>query len=311
METGQSFDPARLHQEAVLLATRADVEEELRASQRSRRGRACPRARRRRRRPKAGFPGAGVQPRSQHPDVEGRRPGHRPQRSRPQGGHRSAARAGPEHRVGLDRLRGRARINGGKSNDNDPRAEPLMTIENPSIERRGLLLVLSSPSGAGQDLARRALLESDHDISLSISVTTRTPRPRRGGWARLLVCGRDPLQGLARRRPASRVGHRVRQLLRHATRTIEQAVAEGRDVLFDIDWPGTQQLSERMAGDLVRVFVLSPSRRCARAATPAARTGSARRRRKRMAKAAYRNQPLGRIRLRHRQRRIWRRASRG
>ncbi|WP_439543900.1 guanylate kinase [Hyphomicrobium sp.] len=134
-----------------------------------------------------------------------------------------------------------------------------MTTENPSIERRGLLLVLSSPSGAGKTSLARALLESDRDIALSISVTTRTPRPGE-------VDGRDYWFVDEARFKALRDAD---QLLEWATvfgnfygtprAPIEKAVAEGRDVLFDIDWQGTQQLSERMAGDLVRVFVLPPS----------------------------------------------------
>ncbi|MBX9861331.1 MAG: guanylate kinase [Hyphomicrobium sp.] len=134
-----------------------------------------------------------------------------------------------------------------------------MTTENPSIERRGLLLVLSSPSGAGKTSLARALLESDRHIALSISVTTRPPRPGE-------VDGRDYWFVDEARFKAMRDDN---QLLEWATvfgnlygtprAPIEQAVAEGRDVLFDIDWQGTQQLSERMAGDLVRVFVLPPS----------------------------------------------------
>ncbi len=134
-----------------------------------------------------------------------------------------------------------------------------MTSENPTIERRGLLLVLSSPSGAGKTSLARALLDADRDISLSVSVTTRPPRPGE-------VDGRDYwFVDPAKFKEMAETD----QLLEWATvfgnyygtprAPIEQALAEGRDVLFDIDWQGTQQLSERMAGDLVRVFVLPPS----------------------------------------------------
>jgi guanylate kinase len=134
-----------------------------------------------------------------------------------------------------------------------------MTNENPKIERRGLLLVLSSPSGAGKTSLARRLLDEDSGISLSVSVTTRKPRPGE-------VEGRDYwFVDEARFKAMAEAD----QLLEWATvfgnyygtprAPIEQAIAEGRDVLFDIDWQGTQQLSERMAGDLVRVFVLPPS----------------------------------------------------
>jgi guanylate kinase len=134
-----------------------------------------------------------------------------------------------------------------------------MTSENPTIERRGLLLVLSSPSGAGKTSLARALLDADPNIALSVSVTTRTPRPGE-------VDGRDYwFLDEAKFKAMIAAG----ELLEWAVvfgnyygtprAPIERAVAEGRDVLFDIDWQGTQQLSERMANDLVRVFVLPPS----------------------------------------------------
>lgn len=134
-----------------------------------------------------------------------------------------------------------------------------MTSDSPKIERRGLLLVLSSPSGAGKTSLARSILESDPGIALSVSVTTRKPRPGE-------VDGRDYwFIDEARFKAMSE----TEQLLEWAVvfgnyygtprAPIEQAIAEGHDVLFDIDWQGTQQLSERMAGDLVRVFVLPPS----------------------------------------------------
>lgn len=127
------------------------------------------------------------------------------------------------------------------------------------IERRGLLLVLSSPSGAGKTSLARGLLDVDQDIVLSVSVTTRKPRPGE-------VEGTDYHFIDAAQFESMRKGD---QLLEWASvfgnlygtprAPIEEAIARGRDVLFDIDWQGTQQLAERMAGDLVRVFILPPS----------------------------------------------------
>ena len=127
------------------------------------------------------------------------------------------------------------------------------------IERRGLMLVLSSPSGAGKTTISRLLLERDQDISLSVSVTTRPKRPGE-------VDGRDyhfvdPTEfNLMLNR---------RELLEHAKvfdhyygtpkGAVEEALASGKDVLFDIDWQGTQQLDERAREDLVSVFILPPS----------------------------------------------------
>jgi len=122
-----------------------------------------------------------------------------------------------------------------------------------------VLLVLSSPSGAGKTTLSRALLEGDPGIRLSISVTTRTPRPGE-------VDGKDYIFVDRARFDAMRANG---DLLEWATvfgnsygtprAPVEAAIARGEDVLFDIDWQGAQQLSEKMAGDLVRVFILPPS----------------------------------------------------
>jgi guanylate kinase len=127
------------------------------------------------------------------------------------------------------------------------------------IERRGLLLVLSSPSGAGKTTLARGLLAADREIAMSVSVTTRTPRPGE-------IDGRDyHFVDEARFRAMREKG----ELLEWATvfgncygtprAPVEQAVAAGRDVLFDIDWQGSQQLAAKLPGDVVRVFVLPPS----------------------------------------------------
>ena len=127
------------------------------------------------------------------------------------------------------------------------------------IERRGLLLVLSSPSGAGKTTLARGLLAADGGIAMSVSVTTRKQRPGE-------IDGRDyHFVDEAHFRAMRDKG----ELLEWATvfgnrygtprAPVEQAIAAGRDVLFDIDWQGSQQLAEKMPGDIVRVFVLPPS----------------------------------------------------
>src|SRR5262245_16472348 len=128
-----------------------------------------------------------------------------------------------------------------------------------AIARRGLMLVLSSPSGAGKTTLSRKLLEADPGVELSVSVTTRKQRPGE-------VDGRDyhfidaaRFEGMVKEGEllewAEVFGHRYGT----PRPPVEAALERGRDVLFDIDWQGTQQLREKAARDLVSIFVLPPS----------------------------------------------------
>ncbi len=128
-----------------------------------------------------------------------------------------------------------------------------------AIARRGLMLVLSSPSGAGKTTLSRRLLEADPVVELSISVTTRTQRPGE-------VDGRDyHFIDAVRFDAMVKQGELLEwaQVFGHRYGTprapVEAALARGRDVLFDIDWQGTQQLREKADRDLVSIFVLPPS----------------------------------------------------
>jgi guanylate kinase len=128
-----------------------------------------------------------------------------------------------------------------------------------SIARRGLMFVLSSPSGAGKTTLSRMLLKADRNVELSVSVTTR---PRRPGE----VEGRDyrfidlaRFEAMVKRNEllewAEVFGYRYGT----PRRPVEKALRAGRDVLFDIDWQGTQQLREKARDDLVSVFILPPT----------------------------------------------------
>jgi guanylate kinase len=128
-----------------------------------------------------------------------------------------------------------------------------------AVHRRGLMLVLSSPSGAGKTTLSRRLLEADRGIELSVSVTTRKARPGE-------VDGRDYcFIDRARYDAMVRDGELLEwaEVFGHCYGTprapVEAALAAGRDVLFDIDWQGTQQLRDAARSDLVSVFVLPPS----------------------------------------------------
>src|SRR3954451_23848588 len=127
------------------------------------------------------------------------------------------------------------------------------------VERRGLMFVLSSPSGAGKTTLSRLLMERMPELSMSVSVTTRPMRPGEVG-------GRDYFfMDKARFNTMSKKG----ELLESATvfdhsygtprAPVEAALSAGRDVLFDIDWQGTQQLREKARADVVSVFILPPS----------------------------------------------------
>ncbi len=130
----------------------------------------------------------------------------------------------------------------------------------PALERRGLLLVLSSPSGAGKTTIARRLVELEGErLQMSVSHTTRPRRPDE-------IEGRDYRfvdeaeferleAGGAFIESAEVFGHRYGS----ARAPIERVLEEGRDVIFDIDWQGTQQLARAMPRDLVRVFILPPS----------------------------------------------------
>jgi guanylate kinase len=132
-------------------------------------------------------------------------------------------------------------------------------MSRPEIQRRGLLLVLSSPSGAGKTTIARRLVAEDPRLTLSVSVTTRRPRPGERDGEDYSFIDRARFDQMAARG----------ELLEHASvfgnsygtprRPIEAAFAAGRDVVADLDWQGTQQLSERVRDDLVSVFVLPPS----------------------------------------------------
>jgi guanylate kinase len=127
------------------------------------------------------------------------------------------------------------------------------------VARRGLMLVLSSPSGAGKTTLSRRLLTSQTDLVLSVSATTRPKRPNE-------VEGKDylfvsPAQFAALIEAGELLEHATVFGHRYGTprNPVMQALAQGCDVLFDIDWQGTQQLKEKAREDLVSIFLLPPS----------------------------------------------------
>ncbi|MBP2235030.1 guanylate kinase [Sinorhizobium kostiense] len=134
-----------------------------------------------------------------------------------------------------------------------PAASPI------NIARRGLMLVISSPSGAGKSTIARNLLEADPELSISVSVTTRARRPSE-------IEGRHYFFKTVREFEALKATDSLLEWAEvHGNfygtprDAVETAMAEGRDMLFDIDWQGAQQLQEKMAGDVVSIFILPPT----------------------------------------------------
>ena len=128
-------------------------------------------------------------------------------------------------------------------------------------QRRGIMVVLSSPSGAGKTTLTRKLLRENPDMAMSVSATTRAPRPGEKD-------GED-YYFISKNKFAEMVDED--EFLEHAKvfdnfygtprAPVEQALSDGRDVVFDIDWQGAQQLTQAAADDLVKIFILPPNMR--------------------------------------------------
>jgi guanylate kinase len=133
-------------------------------------------------------------------------------------------------------------------------------MSNELSRRRGLMLVLSSPSGAGKTTLSRRLLQTDPDIVMSVSATTRAPRPNEVDGQDYFFVSMEKFDAMVR----------AGEFLEHATvfgnkygtprAPVMAALDQGKDVLFDIDWQGTQQLKMQAREDLASVFVVPPSK---------------------------------------------------
>jgi guanylate kinase len=127
------------------------------------------------------------------------------------------------------------------------------------VERRGLMFVLSSPSGAGKTTLARELMSKVAGLQMSVSVTTRPMRPGEVEGKDYFFIDKQRFDAMVKNN----------ELLEHAPvfdhfygtprAPVEAALSAGRDVLFDIDWQGTQQLREKARQDVVSVFILPPS----------------------------------------------------
>ncbi len=144
----------------------------------------------------------------------------------------------------------------------------MLTLRTPSgkgaampvaLSRRGLLFVLSSPSGAGKSTVARMLLASDDRIEMSVSATTRPPRPREVDGQDYHFVDETRFDQMVAGDAFLEWAHVFDRRYGTPRAPVDALLHAGRDVLFDIDWQGTQQLHAKMRDDLVRVFILPPS----------------------------------------------------
>lgn len=127
------------------------------------------------------------------------------------------------------------------------------------LERRGLLFVLSSPSGAGKSTLSRMLLASEPEVALSVSCTTRPPRPGEVDGKDYHFIDVPKFKQMAKDGQFLEWAHVFSHRYGTPKGPVEAALSSGRDVLFDIDWQGAQQLYQEAGPDVVRVFILPPS----------------------------------------------------
>ncbi|MCB1385315.1 MAG: guanylate kinase, partial [Nitratireductor sp.] len=135
-----------------------------------------------------------------------------------------------------------------------------MTISNTrTIERRGIMLVLSSPSGAGKSTIARNLLNGFPDLMLSVSVTTRPKRGSEIHGTHYSFISQKEFERLQESDALLESAEVHGNYYGTPRDPAEKAMREGRDMLFDIDWQGGMQLMEKARGDVVSVFILPPS----------------------------------------------------
>ena len=126
------------------------------------------------------------------------------------------------------------------------------------ITRRGLLFVLSSPSGAGKTTLARRLLEADSGIRMSVSVTTRKPRRGEVDGVDYTFVDKREFDRLKARRKLLEWAEVFGQYYGTPKAPILEALQAGKDVLFDVDWQGARQIKRRLPRDVVRIFILPP-----------------------------------------------------
>lgn len=129
-----------------------------------------------------------------------------------------------------------------------------------SVTRKGLLIILSSPSGAGKSTLSRRLLEFDAEVQFSISATTRPPRPGEEEGREYFFKSRREFEAMAASGEMLEHAEVFGHLYGTPRTPVEAAIVQGRDVLFDVDWQGGQQIrNSALRASVVSVFILPPS----------------------------------------------------
>jgi guanylate kinase len=141
---------------------------------------------------------------------------------------------------------------------NQERTGERMRASAARVARRGLLFVLSSPSGAGKTTLAHKLLATDDLITMSVSVTTRAARPGEVDGRDYHFISKPQFEKMIAGNELLEWASVFGNMYGTPRAPVEKALSEGRDVLFDIDWQGTQQLAQALEDDLVRVFILPP-----------------------------------------------------
>lgn len=130
-----------------------------------------------------------------------------------------------------------------------------------NLQKKGLMLVLSSPSGAGKTTLAKALLSREKKMRLSVSATTRAPRPGEKEGKDYFFLKREDFFKKIKNGEFLEYAEVFGHLYGTLKKEVEKNLEKGIDQLFDIDWQGTQQLSQQAGSDIVRIFILPPSRK--------------------------------------------------
>lgn len=128
------------------------------------------------------------------------------------------------------------------------------------VKRRGLLFVLSSPSGAGKTTISRALLARNKDLGVSVSVTTREPRPGEVDGKDYHFVSKEKFNTMVEEGELLEHAKVFRNNYGTPLEPVREALENSQDIIFDIDWQGTQQLKQKLDDDIVTVFILPPSK---------------------------------------------------